>query len=69
MIDQFRRKLHEVVSDKLADRVQRLINSDLQTLEEYKKQIGYIEALNDVLSWAEHIEQQMYGSPRAADNK
>jgi hypothetical protein len=67
MIDQFHRQLHQVVSEKLADRVQALINGDALTFEDYKKQIGYIEALNSVLTWAMQIESQMYGTKSPTD--
>jgi hypothetical protein len=67
MLDQFHRQIHQVVSEKLADRVQALINGDALTFEDYKKQIGYIEALNSVLTWAMQIESQMYGTKSHTD--
>ena len=62
IIDPFHRVLSARLSMDLADRVTSLAKGAVPNYEEYKAQVGYITALNDVLDLCEAIERDQYGA-------
>ena len=62
ILDPFHRALHAKLSQDLANRVTGLANGAVPNYEEYKSQVGYITALNDVLDLCEELERDQYGA-------
>jgi hypothetical protein len=61
--DAFHRALYRVLTEKLDDRMSLVASGSAQTFDEYRHQVGYLQALNDVMGWCEEIEKARYGEP------
>jgi hypothetical protein len=60
------RKLRERLEEELATRIEALSSGSAQTLEEYKRQTGYIAGIKDTLIWAKEVNDQLAGKPEKA---
>lgn len=60
------RRLRERLEEELAGRVEALSSGSAQTLEEYKRQVGYITGIKDTLIWAKEINDELIGKPEKA---
>lgn len=60
------RKLRERVEEELATRIEALSSGSAQTIEEYKKQTGYIAGMKDTLIWAKEVMDEVTGKPEKA---
>lgn len=67
MIDRFHKAVYEVVAQKITTNADGLIQGGAMNYEEYKRQVGYIRALYDVLEWCASIERDMYGGKKEED--
>ena len=67
IIDPFHADLHKIIHEQINDRLAMVGNGGCRTLDEYRQQVGYLEALREVLSWCETIEDNRYG-PQKRDN-
>lgn len=67
MIDAFHRRLHERISEQVLSNSMALGAGSALSYDEYKRQVGYIHALNDVIEWAAAIEEEMFGTKRQED--
>ena len=61
--DQFHRALYRVLTEKIDDRMSQLAAGSAVTFDDYKNQVGYLQALNDVMGYCEEIEKARYGDP------
>ena len=61
IIDRFHRSLYNVIVDKFNDRQEALVNGAAATFDAYKEQVGYLQALRDVIEWADAVEADQYG--------
>lgn len=70
-IDQFHRSLAGVVATKIDERMVQMASGSAANFEHYREQVGYMAALNDVLGWAQEVEQNIYGmrKPIGSDNE
>lgn len=61
IIDRFHRALNGIIEQKLAGRMEDLAGGSALSYDNYTKQVGYMQALIDVMSWAREIEIEIYG--------
>ena len=67
IIDPFFRSLDRVIREKRDLRVEQMLAGSAVDFADHKVQIGYLQALHDVLQWGEDIERDQYGrKPDAA---
>lgn len=59
--DTFHRKLFNTITEKLEERTTHVANGNVIGWEDYREQIGYIRAFNDVLGICDDISKEMYG--------
>jgi hypothetical protein len=69
LIDPFHRALHGVLTAEIDRRMVALASGSAPTFEDYKAQSAYIQALTDVLSRCEEMENERYGARPGADNE
>lgn len=77
LIDPFHRSLHERLTTMLQDRVSRLaqgsasqmIGSQSSVAENYAGQVGYIQALRDVLDVCDDLERERYGDRKPLEDR
>lgn len=61
IVDPFHRRLHNLIAEKYNTRQEQLVSGIAATIQDYKEQVGYLQALRDLLDWADEIEDDMYG--------
>jgi hypothetical protein len=61
--DAFHRALYRVLTEKIDARMVLLAKGSASSHDDYRQQVGYLEALNDVLGYCEEIEKARYGEP------
>jgi hypothetical protein len=69
IIDPFHRSLHIVVAEKIDTRMRLLAAGKSLDFADYKQQVGYLEALNDVLDICQELEHERYGAKPVASRK
>ena len=68
IIDPFHRSLFEVLAPDIDNRMISLASGSAGTIEDYKAQAAYIQALNDVLAKCLELELELYGA-RPGENE
>ena len=63
--DQFHRALYRVLTEKIDERMAHIAGGSAQSFDQYQNQVGYLQALNDVLGYCEEIEKARYGEKDA----
>ena len=63
--DPFHRALHRVLTEKRDDRMSLIASGHCLSYDEYRHEVGYLQALNDVLGYCEEIEKARYGEKDA----
>lgn len=61
--DGFHRAIYQIVSAEIDSRMISLAKGSAIDYGDYQSQVGYLAALNDVLSRCEEIEKERYGDP------
>ena len=61
IIDPFHREVNKVLAEEVDKRMVHLASGGAASHEEYKYQVGYLEALNRVLAICQDIENDRYG--------
>ncbi len=61
--DGFHRALYQVIAAEIDNRMSSLARGSAISYDDYQSQVGYLSALNDVLSRCEEIEKERYGDP------
>ena len=61
--DPFHRALFRVLEGKMDERMALVASGNAANYEDYRQQVGYLQALNDVLGFCEDIEKERYGDP------
>jgi hypothetical protein len=64
LIDPFHRALHSRLSEDIANRTHALVTGAAASHDEYRYQVGYLEALNRVLEACQELENERYGENR-----
>ena len=59
--DPFHRQLYRTITEKIDDRMSLIASGHCSSHEEYRQEVGYLQALNDVLGFCEEIEKARYG--------
>ena len=75
IVDPFHRTLHNLIAEKLSDRMAGLATGSASAIqgstatvaENYAAQTSYIKALNDVLGWCVELELEQYGKRPTAE--
>ena len=62
VIDRFHRAIHGTVADEVDKRMTALASGSAASFDEYRYQVGYIDALTRVLGVCHDIEKEFYGS-------
>ena len=62
VIDRFHRAIHGTVAEDIDKRMTSLAAGSAGSFEDYKYQVGYIDALTRVLDVCREIEKEFYGS-------
>lgn len=59
-IDEFHRRIYRHLSTDLANRAEQVSYGSVSTMEEYRYQIGFMQALRDTIEACIEIEKEMY---------
>ena len=62
VIDRFHRAIHGTVADEVDKRMTALASGSAASFDEYRYQVGYLDALTRVLDVCHDIEKEFYGS-------
>ena len=69
IVDGFHRALHRILTEEVDGKMVALASGSAADYPSYARQIGYIEAMNVVLSKCQEIETAHYGKPPGANNE
>ena len=69
IIDPFHKSIYEVVANEINKRLYVLGSGSALSYEDYKQQVGYIHALNDMIEWCQKIEIDKYGERKRGDEE
>lgn len=61
--DPFHRSLYRLLTEKIDERMAHIAGGSATSFDQYQNQVGYLQALNDVLGYCEEIEKERYGDP------
>ena len=61
VIDRFHRAIHGTVADEVDKRMTALASGSAGSFDEYRYQVGYLDALTRVLDVCHDIEKEFYG--------
>lgn len=61
--DPFHRALYRLISEKIDERMAQMAAGNAADYEEYRQQVGYLQAFADVLGFCDEIEKERYGDP------
>ncbi len=61
VIDPFHRQLHGELTKDMEDRAMALALGSASDLQEYRFNVGYIQAIKNVLDRCEEIDRRMHG--------
>ena len=67
--DPFHRALYQVITDKINGRMGEVSTGACPSYDSYRHEVGYLQALGDVLDWCEEIEKARYGNQNKEDEQ
>ena len=66
IVDRFHKQLYPLIQNDIQHLVNQLVSGSAANYVEYREQVKYIQALNDVIDRCAEIERNIYGEQRAS---
>jgi hypothetical protein len=67
--DPFHRQLYRIITEKIDDRMSGISSGVCGDYETYRQEVGYLQALGNVLDWCSEIEKARYGDAKKDDEQ